>query len=444
MLHSEKIELEIYRFIKGSGMSRSVTIGALSAKVNPNADFEILVERLVDLNSHNRIALFKFGGATRVPYAKYVAIEGITTFFYQGSFAVEIAPQGRKYFEGLERQEKSEQAKPAGSRDFRDPYPKTLEDAWSEMDYWVTRQGEGQPGSAWEEGVRGRMEHLRSLDIRFRESRQSAKLAEAAPIRKQKSIFKTAFASYKVTGQLGQGKTGIVHEVEDEDGRILALKVLDPKFEGTRIKRFRNEIAFCLRNIHRNIITVLEYGVSSIEPTSPFYVMPIYRKTLRTLMDEGIPADDVLPAFIQMLDGVEAAHLDSVIHRDLKPENILFDVENKTLVIADFGIASFKEMDLYTAVETNDGERLANFQYSAPEQRHRGRNVDHRTDIFALGLILNEMFTSQVPQGTGYKLISAVSPHYAYLDKVVEEMIQQEVAKRPDSVATVRKGLAHG
>ncbi|MGB8542447.1 MAG: hypothetical protein WCD49_12500 [Candidatus Acidiferrales bacterium] len=118
MRPSEKIELEIYRLIKGVGRSRSVTIGELSAAVNPNADFEILIERLMDLNNMRRIELFKVGGGgIRVPYLTFAEIEGKTTFFYQGSFLIEVAPSGRKYFEDLESHEKSEQVKPAERRD---------------------------------------------------------------------------------------------------------------------------------------------------------------------------------------------------------------------------------------------------------------------------------------------------------------------------------------
>src|ERR1700723_2723673 len=182
MFASEKIELGIYRFIIAVGRSRSVTIGELSAALNPNAEFEILIERLVDLNNQNRIDLCKLGGGgARVPYPMYVANEGKTPFFYQGSFVIEIAPHGRKYFEDLENKEKFEQTKSAGSRDFREPYPKTLQDVWAELDYWATRQGEGYPGSPWEDGVRGRMDHLRSLEARLKETRQSMNKAEAPP-----------------------------------------------------------------------------------------------------------------------------------------------------------------------------------------------------------------------------------------------------------------------
>jgi serine/threonine protein kinase len=111
------------------------------------------------------------------------------------------------------------------------------------------------------------------------------------------------------------------------------------------------------------------------------------------------------------------------------------------LVVADFGIAHFEEENLATAVKTKDADKLANFKYSAPEQRVLGQVVDARADMFALGLILNEMFTGQVPQGTGHKLISTVAPQYSFLDPVVEKMIRQDPQERPQSIGDVKNSL---
>jgi serine/threonine protein kinase len=260
--------------------------------------------------------------------------------------------------------------------------------------------------------------------------------------RSKEVSFRTAFSTYRVKGQRGSGGTGVVYEVEDVEGKSYALKVVDPRADTKKLRRFKNEIWFCLKQTHKNIIEVFDYGVStSDEGQASFYVMPLYAATLRTLMSNGIGAGDILPLFSQILDGVEAAHLQSVHHRDLKPENILYEPRTNALVVADFGIAKFKEEDLYTAVETNDRERLANFLYSAPEQRMRGKGVDSRADIYALGLILNEMFTREVPQGTGFKPIAVVSSDHAYLDKIVDGMIQQDPERRPDSIRAVKELL---
>ena len=144
-----------------------------------------------------------------------------------------------------------------------------------------------------------------------------------------------------------------------------------------------------------------------------------YQCSLRKLMGDGISSDAVLPLFSNILDGVEAAHLKGVVHRDLKPENILYDGDSGTLAIADFGTARFTEDIVATLVETGDEQRLANFQYAAPEQRKPGQPVGVPADLYALGLILNEMFTGVVPQGTEYQPISSVSEEDAFLDEVI-------------------------
>ena len=349
------------------------------------------------------------------------------TFFYSGQFQVKITPRGGPYFEQLEEKEKLEQVnarampplaaaetpstspqlpQTSTSGSLGDPYPTTLEGVRQEMDYWATRQGEGVPGSIWEEGVHNRLEHLRNLEDRFRQQEVTREKGKGAMKQKKELTFETAFNIYTRRAKLplGSGDTGVVYEVEDVEGKSYALKVLNPRVDTKKRKRFKNEISFCSGQTHRNIVQVIEYGLSpSGVGQSPFYVMPLYTGTLRTLMSKRIDAQAVLPLYSQILDGVEAAHLQGVCHRDLKPENILYEPDTNTLVVADFGIASFKEEDLYTAVETSEGERLANFLYSAPEQRARGKEVGSKADIYALGLILNEMFTGEVPQGAGFR-----------------------------------------
>jgi serine/threonine protein kinase len=260
---------------------------------------------------------------------------------------------------------------------------------------------------------------------------------------KQGDQLRTAFDTFTVVKQRGAGGSGEVYEVRDMDGHAYAVKVLDSaRASSDRLKRFRNEIQFCSRNIHKNIIQVTGSGVTTKEEA--FYVMPLYSGTLREIMSHGIPTKEALRLFGQILDGVEAAHLQGIWHRDLKPENVLFSERGNLLVVADFGIAHFEEEELLTAVETKNDERLANFVYSAPEQRVRGRRVDGKADVWALGLILNEMFTGVVPIGTRPRRISDVAPDYAYLDDLVELMLLQEPVERPSIEDVKRELIARG
>jgi serine/threonine protein kinase len=255
--------------------------------------------------------------------------------------------------------------------------------------------------------------------------------------------LETAFRKYTRGPLLGEGGAGHVYHATDDSGGVHAIKIL--RAEGApseKRKRFQNEIRFCSGHDHAHVLSVTDTGVYTTGSSSaPFYVMSLYSSSLRYLLKQGVQPNQVLPLFTQILNGVEAAHLQKVIHRDLKPENILYDAERKRLVVADFGIAHFEEEELYTAVETRDALRMANFQYAAPEQRTRGGIVDHRADIFALGLMLNEMFTGDVPHGTGYKPIAAAAPPYAYLDELVAAMLRQVPSERPLSIAKIKDEL---
>ena len=252
------------------------------------------------------------------------------------------------------------------------------------------------------------------------------------------TILKTTFEEYKITKQIGAGGAGEVYEVTDVDGDSYAIKVLDSeKASGSKLKRFKNEIHFCSSNKHPNIIQIIGTGRTS--GGVPFYVMPLYAGTLRSVIHGKVPPEELLRLFGQILDGVESAHLQGVWHRDLKPENVLWSEQGR-LVVADFGIAHFEEEFLLTAVETKPGERLANFAYAAPEQRVKGKVINEKADIYSLGLILNEIFTHEVPFGTGYRKIAEIAPQFSYLDGSVETMLSHDATVRP-SIAELKRDL---
>lgn len=259
-------------------------------------------------------------------------------------------------------------------------------------------------------------------------------------------IFETTFATYTMVKQLGQGGCGRVYLVKNSDDEEFALKLLTNADNAEHRKRFKNEIYFCSKNQHANIVSVHDHGLHHEGGKKlPFYVMAVFARSLHELMKAGISHDRVLPFFSQVLSGLEAAHLLKVVHRDIKPKNILLDKSNDRLAVADFGIAHFAEEDLATLIKTKPGAKMANYMYAAPEQKVPGRAVDHRCDIFALGLLLNEMFTGEVIHGTGSRRVADAAPEYAYLDEIVDMMIQQDPAKRPASIAEVKRLLiAHG
>lgn len=257
-------------------------------------------------------------------------------------------------------------------------------------------------------------------------------------MKKPKQV-RTTFASYTLNKCIGESGSGVVYSAKEESGNSVAIKMLDPaKATRDKLKRFENEYRFCSRNKHPNIITVLDHGLT--DDQAPFFVMPLYEGSIRGLIGKLSPREALI-IFEKILDGVDSAHKLGVTHRDLKPENILANGAGADLVIADFGIAEFEEEEIFTAVETKDGARLANFQYAAPEQRTRGKRVDKRADIYALGLILNELFTVELAHGTNYKTVASVTNDYPYLDILVEKMLQQDPASRYNNIDELKKEL---
>lgn len=257
--------------------------------------------------------------------------------------------------------------------------------------------------------------------------------------RKGEKLY-TATGTYTVVKSLGSGGAGEVYLVNDESGIGFAAKALRAGLSTQKLKRFQNELMFGIKEDHPNLIKVLDFGRS--DDGAPFYIMPLADSTLRAMMKAGIVDERKMHLFAGVLDGVEAAHLKGVFHRDLKPENVLYFESGQRLSVADFGIAHFEEEHLHTAVETLASERLANFEYAAPEQRRPGAEVNGRADIFALGSMLSELFTGEVPHGVGAAKVSDKAPSFAYLDDVIEKMRQQDPAKRHASIREVKAELS--
>ena len=254
-------------------------------------------------------------------------------------------------------------------------------------------------------------------------------------------MVKTAFSSYVLGSQIGQGGNARVFEAVDEEKHSVAIKFLD---KTSQLKRFENEIRFCEQERHPNIVRILGDGVETLaDGDHPFCVMPLYSQSLRKRMDAGLSPKQAIRIFIGLLHGLKEAHGKGIVHRDLKPENILFAPEDDNPVIADFGIADFPPELMATQVVTTKDARMANRFYGAPEQM-RGGDVGPQADMFALGLILNEMFTGAIPHAFGFTTIGSVKPEYSYLDTIFEGLFQQDPARRLFPAQNVLQELERG
>ena len=172
----------------------------------------------------------------------------------------------------------------------------------------------------------------------------------------QKEIFidKT---NYKLINNIGNGGSGIVWRAQS-NGEEFAIKIINSK-SSSKKERFQKEIEFCINNKHKNIINVITQGEVNGKPC---YVMPLYPKTLKDITNEERAPSKLIGYILQLCCALKYIHSRDIFHRDIKPENIL--VRDKKLVLADFGIAHFKDSRV-----TSKGSLLANRNYAAPEQK---------------------------------------------------------------------------
>lgn len=250
---------------------------------------------------------------------------------------------------------------------------------------------------------------------------------------KKGQIFEVEGIEYILSKKVGEGGTGEVWSAESNEQwfaiKYVKSEVLEKDKSGVKLARFEAEIAFCENANHRNIVKIITKG--DREGTL-FYIMPYYTKTLRQVIEEEKSADALINYILKLCAAVKYIHRNGIRHRDIKPENIL--IEGRNLVLADFGVAHFKEYGL-----TKKNDWLANRNYMAPEQKIKNNalNVDEAADIYALGLIINECFTKVNPAGSNMKKIADSYPLLHELDRLVETMIRQDAADRI-SIATVQ------
>lgn len=248
--------------------------------------------------------------------------------------------------------------------------------------------------------------------------------------------LETALPQFEVYGLIGQGGMGAVYKVREKKlDRIVALKVLprelvkDPEFEERFVREARAQGSLS----HPHILTVYDFG----ETPDFFYIVAefIDGVDLRQLMNMGrLSPLEALRIVPQICDALQFAHDQGVVHRDIKPENILLD-QNGDVRIADFGLAKIAGGQDVTLTRTEQG--LGTPHYMAPEQMTGARQVDHRADIYALGVVLYEMLTGQLPIGH-FEVPSKKAGTAEALDSVVMRALAHAVEDRYQKMADVK------
>lgn len=239
---------------------------------------------------------------------------------------------------------------------------------------------------------------------------------------------------YLVREKLGAGGMGTVYRaVDDALGRPVALKFLHPSLAANKeaCQRFMREARAASSLDHPNICTIFEAGTTD---TGEFFlVMPCYEgETLDRIIERGpLPCDRAVALALQIGRGLAAAHDELIVHRDLKPQNIIV-TRGETVKILDFGLAK-----LGSAPASAPGLVIGTPEYMAPEQI-RGDAVDHRADIWALGVVLYEMLAGRSPFRTDR--IEATSRAILELEPTPLRELRDDIPTSLDTI--VRTALA--
>jgi eukaryotic-like serine/threonine-protein kinase len=211
-------------------------------------------------------------------------------------------------------------------------------------------------------------------------------------------------ARYQVMKKLGEGGMSYVYLAKEiSSGDTVAIKVLSPRLASDKssVERLRREAGLAMRLDHPNVCRILRLGES--EDGLIYLVMPFLKGELLSDREvRGGPMDMTLGVTLlkQMCAGLHHAHELQIIHRDLKPENVMLvtddDGGTEHAVVMDFGLAKERRADPAIAKLTATGIILGTPEFMSPEQI-RGKPLDARSDIYALGIVAFEMFTGKLP-----------------------------------------------
>src|SRR5262245_45149152 len=236
------------------------------------------------------------------------------------------------------------------------------------------------------------------------------------------------FPQLEILELLGHGGMGIVYKARQPRlDRFVALKLLpqeagrDPAFA----ERFAREARALARLAHPSIVTVYDFG----ESDGRFYLLMEFVDgvNLRHLLREGrLKPAEALKIVPQVCEALQYAHEQGVVHRDIKPENILLDRKGH-VKIADFGLAKLLGQKAAASALTGSRQVMGTPHYMAPEQWERPLAVDHRADIYSLGVVFYEMLTGELPLGR-----FAPPSQKVQVDVRLDEVVLRALEKEPE------------
>ncbi len=246
------------------------------------------------------------------------------------------------------------------------------------------------------------------------------------------------FPQLEILELLGHGGMGVVYKARQlRLDRLVALKILPPELgrDPAFAERFAREARALARLSHPRIVGVHDFG----EAGGLFYLVMEFVNglNLRGLLRRGrLKPEEALRIVPQVCEALQYAHEEGIVHRDIKPENILLD-RRGNVKIADFGLAKLLGMMTPDSVLTGSRQVIGTLRYMAPEQMERPLTVDHRADIYSLGVVFYEMLTGELPMGR-FAPPSKRAEVDVRLDEVVLRALEKEPERRYQHVSEVK------
>lgn len=252
-----------------------------------------------------------------------------------------------------------------------------------------------------------------------------ASRGEFTPPRADELVGK--FPNLEIEHLLGHGGMGAVYRARQTNlDRTVALKILSPRLtaDASFSERFLREAKALAKLAHPNIVMVFDFGQSD----DMLYLVMEYVDgvNLREAIEgERLPPARALEIIPQICDALQYAHDQGVVHRDIKPENILIDRQGK-IKIADFGLAKLRVPGSDFTL-TGTRQILGTASYMAPEQVESPNRVDHRADIYSLGVVFYELLTGELPLGR-----FSLPSEKAAVSNRLDEIVMRTLEKNPD------------
>ncbi len=247
------------------------------------------------------------------------------------------------------------------------------------------------------------------------------------------------FPQLEIIELLGQGGMGAVYKARQKQlDRVVALKILPPEVGQDKAftERFTREARSMAKLNHPRIVSVFDFGQTKEDLY--YFIMEFVDGTdLRHVIQSGgLSPKEALALVPQICEALQYAHEEGIVHRDVKPENILLDKKGRVR-ISDFGLAKLLDKPAAAYTLTAAGHTMGTPHYMAPEQIEHPGQVDHRADIYSLGVVFYEMLTGELPIGKFAPPSQKVQVDVR-LDNVVLRSLEKEPERRYQHASEVK------